>query len=150
VRLERFFTNQLSASGVKTSLIEITNKMEFWADIKQFDVINQVILDINPPNLFSVNGSFSKLNKEFSNATNYQKFRMWFRSKTGLKFTKEEFEEPIDLLSKGQGDYKVVGQEKGEKKILTSHQNQYIQILEDELSSESTENIEKAIDDADK
>ena len=150
-KLERFFANQLANTGIKASLVEINDNTEFWKEVVQLDFIEEVILDVKPPNLFKGLGDWDTAMGRYRGATNFESLKIWFKNKTtGLLFKKEEFEEPIKRLSQGQGDYKIIGKENGEKKVITSVNNQYSQILEDELNSITTEKIEKAFDDAEK
>jgi len=150
-KLERFLTSKLETSGVKASLIEINNKLEFWREIEQMDFIEEVRLEIKPPNLFKGSGDWDAAMGRYKKAVNFESMKMWFKNKTsGLLFKQDEFGEPIKRLAQGQGDYKVIGQENGEKRVITSTDNHYFQILEDELSAEDPEKIVKAIDEADK
>ncbi|WP_046759319.1 hypothetical protein [Kordia jejudonensis] len=118
-KIERFFIERMGNHSVGCSLIEITDKRDFWAKLEEMDVIEKVTMTYAPPNFFGGKKSVDKITKEVQEETNYEKFKIILENKVqGLKFGYETFKDHIQRLSSGAGDFIVNGLVDGVPKIL--------------------------------
>ena len=108
-KLSRFFAERLP-NNISVSFNEISEQKEFWERVKEFDMIEEINLEYNPPNFFRGQNAVDKLVKEAHEETNYETFIIYFKNKvTGLKFQYDVFKEHIQRLSSGAGKYIIEG-----------------------------------------
>lgn len=130
-KVETYINICLAKFEITASLIEITDKREFWNKINDFDIVTEIELDYNPPNFFGTHKSADKLVKDVHEETNFEKFRIYLQNKVeGLNFKRKSFGEHISRLSSGAGRYVIKGVVDGFDKTVQSITSIYSKQIE--------------------
>lgn len=138
-KVAKFLSDQMVQDDVKCSLFEITDKREFWEQVDDLDTVQKVVLDYAPPNFFRGSKAADELIRDVHEETNFQKFRIYLQNKyDGLRFNRINFQDHIQRLSQGAGDYLVEGLKDGIRVVIDKftklHTRQDIPNIDDQTA----------------
>jgi putative NIF3 family GTP cyclohydrolase 1 type 2 len=142
-KLVKVFTEEMFQDSVYCNLSEITDHRDFWEQIKDFDSVQKVELEYEPPNFFGGKNVADRLIKDVHEETNFDKFKIILRNKKeGLRFHYEDFKEHIQRISQGAGNYIIEGIKDGVDYIFTKKTKSHIRIDIPNIEEESEESLE--------
>jgi len=143
-RMESFLNDQLEYIGITVLLKPITNKKDFFKEVRTLDKIYDFGITLNAPNLFKGRHKANEFVKEVHEEYNFTEFKLWFKNQVGnLKLLKENTEEFISLVASGGGRYFLKGLRNGKKVIVTSFNFIMQKIYDsDDIHAVSAENIQ--------
>ncbi|WP_394775866.1 hypothetical protein [Flavobacterium sp.] len=142
-KLTKVFTEEMLQDSVYCNLSEITNHRDFWQQIEDFDIVQKVELEYEPPNFFGGKNMADRLVKDVYEETNFDKFKIVLRNKKeGLKFQYENFKEHIQRISQGAGNYIIEGIKDGVDYVFTKKTQSHSRIDIPNIVDETQESLE--------
>ncbi|MBO0950703.1 hypothetical protein [Fibrella forsythiae] len=150
-RIAEFFENQLSNDLVIAQLHPIVRADNFWEEIKEAKEVHSLELDIAPPNFFGTRFKSNIDIKAAHEETNFTKFKIYLSNKYGdLRIAQENFQDLIQTLASGAGDYVADLVDKfGRRITLTNATRKRSISLPDNLKEIDGEKLRIDIDDID-
>ena len=148
-KIEKYFTRKIAMSGLNVNLNDVSDHKEFWSTISEMDVVNDVTLEFNPPNLWGGEKEVDRLVKGAHEETNFSKFKLVFQNKVeGLIFTAKNFGQQIARLASGGGEYVIKGLKDGVTFTIRSAARPFKKRIEDvnATTEEEAEDTFKEID----
>lgn len=142
-KLTKVFTEEMFKDSVFCNLSEITDQRDFWEQIEDFEIVQRVELEYEPPNFFGGKKAADKLVKDVYEETNFDKFKIILRNKReGLKFQYDVFKEHIQRISQGAGNYIIEGIKDGFQTIFTKRTESHTRINIPNIEEETEESLE--------